>query len=217
MKIEVKNLKKNFKNKEVIKGINITFETGKIYGFVGRNGSGKSVFLKILCGLYNPTSGSVIIDGKDIFKEKKFLPNTRAMIDRPCFLPDLKGIDNLELLASIQNKINKEQIEKTMDSVGLKEEKNKKYKEYSLGMQQKLNVAQVIMEDPDIMIFDEPFNGIDIKSTKKIKDLILEKKQNKIILITSHIKEDILLSDELYLFDDGKIEKIENVEKYINE
>lgn len=214
--IEVKDLRKSFKKVEVIKGINITFEKGKIYGFVGRNGSGKSVFLKILCGLYTPSSGNVLIDGKDIFKDKRFLPSTRAMIDRPCFLPDLSGLDNLKLLASIQNSITPIQIEQMMDKVNLKE-KNKKYKEYSLGMQQKLNICQVMMEDPDIMIFDEPFNGVDIKSTKIIKDLILEKKKNKIILITSHIMDDISLADEIYLFDDGNIEKIEDMEKYINE
>lgn len=217
MKIEVKNLNKSFKKIEVLKNINITFKTGKIYGFVGRNGSGKSVFLKVLCGLYDPSSGEVLIDGKNIFKDKEFLPNTRAMIDKTCFLPDLSGLENLQLLASIQNKISNDKILEVIDNVNLTLEKDKKFKDYSLGMKQKLNIAQVLMEEPDIMIFDEPFNGVDIKSVKKIKELILNNKKNKIILITSHIKEDIDLADEIYLFDDGNLIGIDNMEKYLNE
>lgn len=217
MKIEVKNLAKNFKKIEVLKDINVEFEEGKIYGIIGRNGSGKSVFLKILCGLYEPSCGEVLIDGKNIFKNGIFLPETRAMIDKPCFLPDLSGFENLKLLASIQNKISEKEIEKILDAVNLMSEKDKKFKNYSLGMKQKLNIAQVLMENPKIMIFDEPFNGIDIKSVEKIKKLILDSKNDKIILVTSHVKNDILdLADEIYLFDDGNIQLIDSkeLEKY---
>lgn len=217
MKIEVKNLKKSFKKIEVLKGITVHFETGKIYGLIGRNGSGKSVFLKVICGLYEPSEGDVCIDGKSIFQERTFLPDARAMIDKPSFLPDLSGLENLKLLASIQNNITEERIEEVIKAVNLEADKDKKFKEYSLGMKQKLNIAQVIMEEPAIMIFDEPFNGVDNKSTQKIKELILKYKKDKLILVTSHIEEDIVsLADEIYMFDDGNLEKIaiEDIGKY---
>lgn len=213
MRIEVKNLGKSFKKVDVLRNINVEFETGKIYGIIGRNGSGKSVFLKILCGLYEPSCGDVLVDGNSIFKNGIFLPETRAMIDKPCFLPDLSGFENLKLLSSIQNKISEDEIEKILIDVNLIKERDKKFKNYSLGMKQKLNIAQVVMENPKIMIFDEPFNGIDIKSAEKIKKLILDNRNDKIILITSHVKEDILkLSDEIYLFDDGNIHRMNKKE-----
>ena len=161
MKIELKNVSKKYKDVTVLSDINVVFESGKIYGFIGRNGSGKSVLLKMICSFYTPTTGEILFDGENIIKEKKFPPSTRALIEKPNFIPDLTGYENLELLASIQNKIGKEEILKSLDDVNLIAEKDKKYSKYSLGMKQKLGIAQVIMEDPKIMILDEPFNGIE--------------------------------------------------------
>lgn len=217
MKIEVIDVSKNFKKINVLNHINLTFHTGKVYGLIGRNGSGKSVFLKILCGLYEPSSGDIWIDGKSIFKNKAFLPNTRAMIEKANFLPELSGFENLKLLSSIQNKIDDERIIEVLKTVNLVSEKDKKFKEYSLGMKQKLNIAQVLMENPDIMIFDEPFNGIDAKSIDQIKEAILADKPNKIIFVTSHVKNDLIsMSDELLLCENGHIEKtsIKDLERY---
>lgn len=209
MKIEVKNLTKKFKKVTVVDNVNITFESGKIYGIIGPNGSGKSVFLKMLCAFYIPTDGCILQDGFDYIKANSFPKNTRALIDGPNFIPNLTGYENLRLLASIQNKISDNDIFKTLKKCFLFEEKDKKYGEYSLGMKQKLGIAQVIMENPQVMILDEAFNGIDEKSVKKFKKILREMiKEDKIIIITSHIKDDIKeLADETYMFESGKLRK----------
>lgn len=215
MKIEIKNIYKKFKNTLVLNNVNITFEKGKIYGLIGRNGSGKSVFLKLLCGFYAPTSGEILIDGVNINKNKEFLPNARALIEKPNFLLDLSGIDNLRLLASIQKKISEKEIVKALETVQLIDEKNKKFAHYSLGMKQKLGIAQVLMEAPDIMIFDEPFNGVEESTTNKLRAHLTEIKKDKIIIIASHIKEDIYgLADEVYKFEDGYVTKVSIKENF---
>lgn len=209
MKIEVKNISKNFKKVEVLKDISVNFESGKIIGLIGRNGSGKTVFLKIICGFYAPTSGSIIVDGIDIVKENSFPKNTRALIEKPGFLPELTGFENLKILAEIQNKISEKEIHEAVKLVNLDKDINKKYETYSLGTKQKLGIAQVLMEDPDIMIFDEPFNGIENKTAESLRILLNSlKKRGKLIIIASHIKEDIfMLADEVYEFDDGNLIK----------
>ena len=209
MKFEIKNLTKKFKDVTIIDDVSITFNSGKIYGIVGRNGSGKSVFLKILCSFYNPTSGTILQDGFDYISNNSFPKNTRALIEKPDFVSELSGYENLKLLASIENKIGDEEIEKVLKDVNLYEEKDKKYHKYSLGMKQKLGIAQVLMENPDVLILDEAFNGIEESSVKKIKKILIEeKKKGKLIIITSHIKEDIMeLSDEIYEFSEGKLKK----------
>ncbi len=210
MEIIVKDLSKKFKKVTILENINMKFESGKIYGIVGRNGSGKSVFLKILCSFYKPTTGEILFDNVNYNSNNNFPPSVRALIENPTFFPDLTGFENLKLLSSIQNKIGDEEIIKTLDQVNLLSEKDKKYSEYSLGMKQKLGIAQVLMENPDVMIFDELFNGIEEKTVEKIRNILLElKNQNKIIIVTSHIKEDIgVLSDEVYKFDCGRVERV---------
>lgn len=206
--IVIKNMSKKFDDVEVLRDINLEFKEGHIYGFVGRNGSGKSVLFKIMCGLYYPTTGNVLVDGVDIHKNNVFPNDMRVLIEKPNFLPNLTGLENLKLLASIQNKITEDDIIDILNKLNLKDDMNKLYHKYSLGMKQKLAIAQVLMEDPEIMIFDEPFNGIEEKTVKIIKNILLEeKKKKKIILIASHIKDDIeQLADVVYLIDDGKIE-----------
>lgn len=211
MKIEVKNVTKKFKKVTVVDNVTITFESGKIYGIVGRNGSGKSVFLKMLCAFYSPTSGEILQDGFNYIKNNTFPDDLRALIENPDFIPDLTGYENLLLLASIQNIIDKEDIIKALQDVNLFEEKDKKYKEYSLGMKQKLGIAQVLMEDPSVIILDEAFNGIDSESVKKIKKILLkEKEEGKLIIITSHYKEDINeLCDIVFEMNEGELRKID--------
>lgn len=210
MKIEVKNVYKKFKKIEVLKNISLEFIDGNIYGFVGRNGSGKSVFLKLLCGFYEASDGQICYDGVDLKKSGLFPPSTRSLIEKPNFLPYLTGFENLKLLANIQKRISDDDIINILEKVNLQNDMNKKYCEYSLGMKQKLGIAQVLMEDPHVMILDEPFNGIEDETAKKIREILLEeKRKNKIIIIASHIKEDIeTLADIVYKFDDGKIQKI---------
>lgn len=207
MSIIVENLCKKFDDIEVLHNVNLRLEEGKIYGFIGRNGSGKSVLFKIICGLYQPTTGRVIIDNIDIHKNDVFPNDMRVLIEKPNFLPNLTGLENLKLLASIQNKITEQGIIETLKMVNLDQDMNKMYHKYSLGMKQKLAIAQVLMENPKMMIFDEPLNGIEEKTAKSIRKILLdEKKKGKIILIASHIKDDVeQVSDIIYTVDDGEI------------
>ena len=205
MKIEVKNVTKKFKNNTVLDNINLTFESGNIYGLVGRNGSGKSVLLKMICAFYEPTYGEILFDGINVIKNHDFPKDTRALIENPSFLPDLTGYENLKILTDIQKKIGRKEIEDALETVNLISEKDKKYSQYSLGMKQKLGLAQVFMEDPQIMILDEPFNGVEYKTAEKLREYLLEEKnKGKIIIIATHIQEDINeLADYVYEFDDG--------------
>lgn len=209
MKIEVKNLSKKFKNNYAVKDVSVTFKSGNIYGITGRNGSGKTVFLKMLCAFYFPTEGHILQDGYNYIKNNSFPKDTRALIDGPDFIPELSGFENLKFISSIQNKINDDVINKYLNLFNLSNFKNKKYSEYSMGMKQKLGIIQALMEDPKFIILDEPFNGVDEKSVSNIKNILLEEKEkNKIIIITSHIKEDIeQLANIKYHFDDGKLQK----------
>ncbi len=207
MEIVVNNLSKEFNGIPVLNNINLHFKSGNIYGLYGRNGSGKSVFLKILSGLYNPTKGEVLYDGVNFNNLKEFPKSLGVMIEKPSFFPDLTGYENLKLLAKINNKIGDKEILETLDLVNLIEFKDKKYSKYSLGMKQKLGLAQAIMEDQNIILLDEIFNGIDNESVNKIINYLLkEKNKDKIIIISSHIKEDLnKLCDQIFYFDNGQI------------
>lgn len=211
MKVVLKNVSKKYKKNTILENINIEFESGNVYGFVGRNGSGKTVLLKMICGFINPTEGEISFDGKVLNKDIKIPPNTRCLIENPSFIPMMSGYDNLKLLADITKKIGKEEIIKSLKDVNLYDEKDKSYYKYSLGMKQKLGIAQAIMEDPDILVLDEPFNGIEDKSIEKIRNILLEyKKQGKIIIIASHIKEDMdILADYVYEVKNGTINSIQ--------
>lgn len=213
MKIELKSVSKSFKKNIVIDNVSVTFESGNIYGFYGRNGSGKSVLQKIISGLYKPTSGSVLIDGVDINETGKYPINMRVLIEKPAFFSDLSGLDNLKLLADINKTIDEKKILETLELVNLKDEMNKKFSKYSLGMKQKLGVAQAIMEDPDILILDEPFNGIEQATVDKLIDYLLKKKkEGKLIIVSTHIKEDLTkLSDKVYVFDNGRVSESKDI------
>lgn len=213
--IEVKNVSKSFKGVSVLNHVNLKFQSGKIYSLVGSNGSGKSVLLKLLCGFYEPTEGEILQDGVNYIKEKKFPVSTRCLIEKPCFLPELSGFKNLKLLASIQNKISDQDILDALETVHLTKDKDKKYGKYSLGMKQKLGIAQVLMEDPTVFILDEPFNGIEKESTKRLRKTLKElAKKDKIIIIASHMEDDINgFADEIYEFNDGSVMKRKKVRK----
>lgn len=217
MKIEIKNLSKDFKKVNILNSINLTLESGTIYGLIGRNGTGKSVFLKTLCGFYYPSSGEILFDGKNYSANNLYPDNLRALIEKPSFMPNLTGYENLELLASIQNKIGKSEIEETLKKVNLFEEKDKKYSKYSLGMKQKLGIAQVLMENPEIIILDEPFNAIEEETVNKIKNILLEEKsKGKLIILSSHIKDDInSLADIILTMNNGTIEVQKNMNQGI--
>ena len=209
MEIAVKNLTKSFKGIKILNNVNITFKSKKIIALVGRNGSGKSVLLKLLCGLYLPTEGEILFDNINYNLNDEYPPNTRALIEKPAFMDELTGFENLKLLAKIQNLISDKEINESLKIVNLYDDKDKKFKYYSLGMKQKLGIAQVIMENPDVMIFDEPFNGIEKRTAEKLRKYLKEKKEEgKLIIIATHIKEDVEeLADLVYEVDDGNVKK----------
>ena len=211
----VNNGTKSFKNQEVLSNINIVFESGKIYGIVGYNGSGKSVLLKCICGFFTLDSGEIEINGKKLKKDIDMIQDAGVIIEEPAFLKEYSGKRNLEFLYSIRNKLNPKVISKAMRLVGLDENSKKKVKNYSLGMKQRLANAQAIMENPKILLLDEPMNGLDKNGVQEIRELLLDlKKQDKTIVLVSHNQEDIrVLCDELYEIENGMLVK-KNLEQY---
>ncbi len=203
--IKVENICKKIKNNEIIKNISYQFDCGKIYGLYGRNGSGKTVFLKLLSGFYKLDSGSVLYDGVS-YSKNNVCKDVRVLIDGPSFYGDLSGYDNLKLLADINKKISNKEIEDILKVVNLYDEKDKKYSKYSLGMKQKLGIAQALMENTKYIFLDEPFNGVEEATVTKLIDYIKSIKKDKVIIISTHIKEDLdNISDIIIKIEDGKI------------
>ena len=206
-RIEIEHLVKQYKETVVLNDISMTLESGSIYGFVGRNGSGKTMLMKHIIGFVYPTSGTVRVDGKIVGKEIAMPDNIGAIIENPGFLPEYSGFQNLKLLAGIRNRITDADIRRTLESVGLDPNLKKHVGKYSLGMKQRLGLAQALMEDPDILLLDEPMNGLDDQGVEEIRRLLIAyRKRGKLIVIASHSKEDVsLLCDVIYRFDHGKI------------
>lgn len=205
--IKVDNVIKKFGSEIALNNVSIEFERGKIYGIVGRNGSGKTVLFKTIIGFLKPTSGRVFVGGKEIGKDTDFADNIGIIIETPGFLSSYSGYKNLEYLASIKNMIGKKEIKESMERVGLDPGSKKKVGKYSLGMRQRLGIAQAIMENPDILILDEPMNGLDNQGVKEVREILLNlKEEGKSIILASHNKEDIeALCDKVYEMDHGKL------------
>ena len=206
-KIRIEHVIKKFKEYTVLDDVSLTFEEGKIHGIIGRNGSGKSVLFKCICGFMFPDSGKIFVNGKEIGKDIEIPEKTGALIESPGYLANYSGFRNLYFLASINGKVTKEEIKKVLDMVGLHEAKYKRVGKYSMGMKQRYGLAQALMEDPDILILDEPMNGLDYKGVDDIRRILRGlKKQGKTILIASHNKEDIeILCDTVTKMDQGKV------------
>ena len=193
--IQVKNLSKDFGQDRVLKCINRDFESGKIHGIVGNNGSGKTVLMKCICGFLLPTEGTVIVNGRRVGKDVDFPPDLGVIIETPGFLPGVTGVKNLEILASLNKKIGLSEIADAIRRVGLDPHMKKPVGKYSLGMRQRLGIAQAIMEDPSLLILDEPLNGLDKHGVAEMRKLIKGLKgEGKTILLASHNQGDI---DEL--------------------
>lgn len=208
--ISLENVAKKFGNTTVLQHINIQFEEGKIYGIVGRNGSGKTVLFKLIVGYLSATTGKVKVCGKEIGKDIDFAENIGIIIENPGFLSGYTGYKNLEYLASIRRIIGKEEIRDSMRKVGLDPDNRKKVGKYSLGMKQRLGIAQAIMENPDILILDEPMNGLDKQGVEEVRKILLDlKNDGKTIVLASHNREDIeILCDEVYEMDRGLLSKM---------
>lgn len=206
-KIAIEHGYKSFGSQTVLRDINIVMESGNIYGLIGRNGSGKTVLLKCLIGFMQLSQGRILLDDTIEREKGKFLQNVGFIVNQIGFLPELSGFKNLKYLASIQGIADKEAIQKAMKQVGLDPDNRKKVKHYSVGMKQKLGIAQAIMENPDILILDEPMNGLDEASVTLIRNLLLDlKQQGKLIILSSHNREDIeLLCSQTFRITDGQI------------
>ncbi len=209
--IVLKDISKSFKGTLLFDSINLQIEKGKIYGIIGPNGSGKSVLFKMISGFVFPNSGSISVRGKILGNGKNRFPeNIGLVMDEAGFNETKTGYENLSELAAINGYISNTQIQETLTKVGLDYKLTQKVKNYSLGMKQKLAIAQAIMENQDILILDEPFNALDEDSLKNIRALFLKlKREGKTILLTSHNKEDInFLCDHVYQINNMKLDKI---------
>lgn len=210
--IIIENVNKKFKDVQVLKDINISFEKGKIHGLIGRNGSGKTILMKCICGFVPVSSGKITVDGKVIGKEIDFPKNIGIIIETPGFLPNYSAYKNLKFLADISGKTDKQQIIDSIKSVGLDPNSKKHVGKYSLGMRQRLGLAQAIMENPDLLILDEPMNGLDKEGVADMRKYLLNlKEKGKTIIIASHSAEDIeILCDTVCEMDKGILSKIKN-------
>lgn len=208
--IEVRNLYKKFGAINVLENINIQCEKGKIYGLIGRNGSGKTVLLKCLCGLLTPSEGEIYFRGKQLGKDMEVPGNVGILIEAPGYLSGYSAYQNLKFLADINKKIHKNEIGNILRKVGLDPENRKTVDKYSMGMKQRLGIAQAIMEDQDILLLDEPMNGLDDNGVDEIRKILLElKDKGYTIILSSHNREDIhLLCDEVFSMKQGVLNKI---------
>ena len=203
--IEIKELDLSIKKTEILKKVSVSFEQGKIHGLIGRNGSGKTMLMKCICGFIRPTSGTICVNGREVGKACDFPENIGIIIETPGFIPYYSGFKNLKLIADLNKKADTEQIKRAMSQVGLDPTLKRHVVKYSLGMRQCLGLAQAIMENPDILILDEPMNGLDKEGVEDMRKYLLDfKTQGKTILIASHSSEDIeVLCDTVHEMDKG--------------
>lgn len=208
--INTENLSLTINKTEILRNITISFDKGKIHGLIGRNGSGKTMLMKCICGFVRATSGKVTVSGKEIGKDCDFPESTGVIIETPGFIPYYSGYKNLKILADLGRKACKEDIYNAMRTVGLSPELKRHVKKYSLGMRQRIGLAQAIMEDPDLLILDEPMNGLDKDGVADMRRYLLDlKARGKTIIIASHSAEDIeVLCDTVCEMDKGRLSVI---------
>ncbi len=193
--ISVQSVSKTFGDTTVLRDVSREFEEGRVHGIVGNNGSGKTVLMKCICGFLPPTKGRILVRGKQVGRDMDFPDDTGIIIETPGFLPGLTGVKNLELLASLRRRVDWAGIRDTIRRVGLDPDSKKPMGKYSLGMRQRLGIAQAIMENPSILILDEPFNGLDKNGVADMRSVIKGlREQGKTIILASHNQMDI---DEL--------------------
>ncbi|MFG6379235.1 MAG: ATP-binding cassette domain-containing protein [Lachnospiraceae bacterium] len=207
MKIEIKNYTKIIKGSTVLDNINVVFESGKIYGLKGKNGSGKTMLMRAISGLIRPSSGEVMIENEVLGRDISFPRSIGVLIENPAFLANETGFSNLRMLADLGEGVSNEDIEAVLSELGLDSKDKKSYKKYSLGMKQKLGIAAAVMEHPDIIILDEPINALDQDSVEVVKKIIIrERDRGAVIILACHDTEELeYLSDEIVCIQDGKI------------
>lgn len=205
--IEMNQVGKKFKDTWVLQDITLSFDSGKIYGLVGRNGSGKTMIMKLISGMTVPTTGTITVEGKRLGTDIDIPDSLGAIIEVPGFLGDMSGWLNLKYLASLRNTIDDDAIRQAMELVGLDPNDKKRVGKYSLGMRQRLGIAQAIMERPHILLLDEPMNGLDNQGVEDVRQLLRQfREQGMTIVLASHHREDIdVLCDEVYMLNEGRL------------
>ena len=209
--IKIENMSKKIKSNMILKDIDMELTSGHIYGFRGKNGCGKTMLMRCICGLIIPTEGKIIINGKELHKDIKIPESIGALIENPAFLPQYTGFKNLKMLASLKGKISDEEVKLAINRAGLDPDDKRTYKKYSLGMKQKLGIANAIMGEPDIIVLDEPINALDEISVENVKKVFLElKEKGKLIIAACHDREELeYLCDIIYELKDGEIAGME--------
>lgn len=208
--IRVEGVTKKYGSAIVLDDVTVTFEKGKIHGLIGRNGSGKTMLIKCICGFVPVTDGKIYVNDKLIGKDIDIPENVGAIIEQPGFLYNYNGFQNLKFLASINKKIGKEEIREAISKVGLNPDSKKHVGKYSMGMRQRLGLAQALMENPDILFLDEPMNGLDRHGVAEMRELFKELRESgKTIIMANHSMEDIdMLCDTVNEMDQGKFVRI---------
>ncbi len=211
MVINIREYTKVIHRRVILEDISLTLTSGHIYGLRGVNGSGKTMLIRAICGLIFPTSGKISIDGAVLGKDISFPPSVGVLIEAPAFLPNQTGFHNLQMIASLKGIASDEMIRNTLKNVGLDPEDRRTYRKYSLGMKQKLGIAAALMEQPDLLILDEPFNALDEKSAKKIRELILrEKERGTLVILACHDLSALeTISDVVIVIEEGRIAGIQ--------
>lgn len=209
MKLNVENLSKTIKGKTILENISLSMESGKVYGFVGRNGCGKTMLFRAVSGLINADEGKVVLDGRELHKDMNILPDMGIILENAGLYSEYTGRKNLEILSEIRKKVSAEDIDDAIRRVGLDPDDRRTVRKYSLGMKQRIVIAQAIMEHPSLLILDEPTNALDEDGVEKIRNIIREEKERGcLIMIASHNKEDIeQLADEVYYMESGRIKQ----------
>lgn len=207
--ISIENVSLSIGTAQILRDISVSFEEGQIHGIIGRNGSGKTMLMKCICGFIRPTAGRIIVAGNQVGRDVDFPPDLGLLIETPGFVPYYSGLKNLELLAAINRRASRERVNTCMEQLGLGNAKDKRVSKYSMGMRQRLGIAQAVMENPRLLILDEPLNGLDEQGVEDIRALLLElKRQGKTILLSSHNGEDIdLLCDSVCKMAGGVLTK----------
>ncbi|MDD3240547.1 MAG: ATP-binding cassette domain-containing protein [Lachnospira sp.] len=206
MQIELKHVSKKIKGAVVLDDVNLTLESGKVYGLKGKNGSGKTMLMRAICGLIH-TDGEIIIDGETLGKQISFPRSVGVLIENPSFIAGYTGMKNLQILASIQNRIGEDDIRQTLEEIGLDLDDKRTFRKYSLGMKQRLGIAAAIMEKPDIVILDEPINALDESGAKQVREILKsQKERGAVCIVACHDTEELkFLSDEIIEIHDGRI------------
>ena len=207
MRVEVKDYVKTIGKATVLDHVSYTFKSGKIYGLRGKNGSGKTMLMRLISGLIRPTKGQVLIDGEVVSKDIPFPRSLGVLIEGPAFLDDYSAMDNLKLIAYPKGKVTEDEIKAVLSEVRLDPKSRKKYKKFSLGMKQRLGIAAAVMEHPDLILLDEPTNALDESGVDMLGDIVKKEKERGAVLIVSSHDRDILedISDEIYDLDQGEI------------